>query len=99
MGKEYFECKCTDDEHRIVIEDHYFPGEDNWERENELIVSTYMCTGLGLFERIWLAIKYVFKFHHEYGHFNCTVISEEDTLKLKNVCDKVLNRKEILKFK
>ncbi len=86
----YFECACWSNEHMLVFTYDYC-GEDDF-RQNEIIVSTFLANDRNFFGRVRDAIKYVFGYKCKYGHFECTIINEFEVLRLKELCDKVINQ-------
>lgn len=84
METEYLECKCGSSEHilRFVYDDG--DGKEEPEIYTEVLLHMYM----GFFHRLWLAFKYVFGFRSQYGHYDCWLMKEEDSKKLKKIIDR-----------
>ena len=86
---EYFECDCHDNEHLLRFSIWY--DEDVPECE---IYAHFFLNTHGFFKRIWIALKYVFGYKCRYGHWNEWIISRDDTEKLRNFCDKMIEFKK-----
>jgi hypothetical protein len=76
---EYFECQCTSPEHTISFTDD----------DNEITISYFLNQYHSIFARIWVAIKYVFGYKCQYGHFDVTILKTEDIPRLIRLLEKV----------
>jgi len=81
MQSHYFDCQCSSPEHtlRFVYDPEY----------NELYTEIFLCQNRNIFQRIWVAIKYVFGFKCQYGHWDCWMLRQEDCSRLLLLVDKV----------
>jgi len=80
MEQYYFECQCSDYNHLIRF------------NMSELDGDVYVDVRLNHYERwykrIWIALKYVFKKDHSYGHYDITLLREEDFHRLHDLLDR-----------
>jgi len=88
MKKEYFECTCDSDEHRLVFQ--IDDTEDDW--PPEVWAGAFLHTYKGFFKRIWVAIKYVFGYKCKYGHFDCFTLKPEDAPRFKQMLEQYTAR-------
>lgn len=92
MKTEFYECQCYSDEHILRF---FLDKKDGW-----LCVSTFLSQPNSFFQRIWLAIKYVFGYKCKYGHFDCFIFRDEDADRLINLLQQLKDAKnESLKQK
>jgi len=84
---KYFECMCHSPEHVLRVEiDEDFKC---------VVFTTYLDHYLPWYKRIIVAIRYVLGFEpSQYGHFSETLLKDEDTKKLIELLESVLNSKE-----
>jgi hypothetical protein len=70
VEKHYLDCQCDCNEHvlRFVMD----PGD------GELWLETYLSQYHTWYERVWIALKYVFGHQSSYGAFDCTLLKPED---------------------
>lgn len=73
-------CKCYSAEHTLRWS--YDPSEKEF--YTEVFLSQYR----NVFQRIWVAIKYVFGYKCRYGHWDCTLLSKEEAIKLRDFLHK-----------
>lgn len=81
MEHHYIECNCTSAEHtlRFTI--------DNDEECPALYVAVQLNRFHGFFERLWLAIKYVFGYECKFGHWDEVILMGDNVRKMRNLCD------------
>jgi len=89
LQTSYYECQCESAEHTLRFV--YDPDE------NELHTEVQMIQYRNIFQRIFVAIKYIFGYQCRYGHFDCTLIKPEDCKGIKDLLDKVINNKKVEK--
>jgi hypothetical protein len=80
MHREYFECGCECDEHRLVFSldvDNDVSGSVHPDNVC-LYTSVFLNQYHGVFGRIWVAIKYIFGVKCRYGHFDCFLLKSGD---------------------
>lgn len=78
MEKLHFECDCNSDEHRISIA---FDIENK-----EAFLSTFL-PRVGIFKRLYHAVKYVFGYASKYGQFEETILSHQKIKELRRIID------------
>jgi len=86
--KTYCECSCHSLNHLIVF--HYDP------EYNELYLELQLIHYRNIFQRIWVAVKYIFGYKSDYGHWDCFTLSsdnesKEEAKKIINVLNKYIN--------
>jgi hypothetical protein len=76
-GSYYFECICAHDEHtlRFTLD----------KEEKEIYTSVFLAQHRNIFQRAWLAIKYIFGYKCPYGHFGNWTLNKDDVDKLENM--------------
>lgn len=79
--EETLNCACHSPEHQLMFQ-YIHCGNDIDNVDNELYCSTFLSPTVGIFQRIGLAIGYVFGYRPQYGHFDCFVMKEEDIDKM-----------------
>jgi hypothetical protein len=86
---EFFECICTSDEHtlRLTLE-NYGPND------KELYTSVFLNQYRNFFQRVWVAIKYVFCYKCKYGHWDCIMFKPEDADRLITLIQKFKNQEK-----
>jgi len=77
---EYFECQCTSPEHGIKFE---------YDEDNEIILSYFLNQYRSWWQRVWIAVKYVFGYKCRYGHFDVTLFKNEDIPRLIKLLEKI----------
>ena len=86
--REYIECACGVNEHRLVfvydLEDKDFP----------VYITNFLNLHLPWYRRIFVAAKYVLGFRGEAGHFDYTLLSPETVEKLHEFLTRVKDRDE-----
>lgn len=85
METEHFDCQCSDFNHTIRFSLDRLDG-DVW-------VDVRLNAYEPWYKRIWLGIKYVFGRPVAYGHYDVTMLKEEDYDRLRDL----MNRSEIAK--
>ena len=78
----YYECRCESAEH--VLRFIYDPDE------NDLYTEVKLVQYRNIFQRIWVAIKYICGYKCRYGNWDCTLIKPEDCKGIKMLLDKVI---------
>ena len=73
---KYFQCSCRTLEHMIVVDRFVEKG-----MVPEFIISVHLSKFHGFFKRLWFGLKYVFNISQKYGHFDCTIIQHEPTVR------------------
>lgn len=73
----FFECECHSPDHVIGMS---FDAE-----EKEVTLHTQLAQHNNIFKRIVLAVKYVFGYSPQYGHWDTTMMNEEKFMDLYNL--------------
>jgi len=70
IKNDYIECQCDSAEHvlRFVIDNE----------EDEVYLEVQLSQYRNFLKRIWVAIKYIFGYTCKYGHWDVTLIKNED---------------------
>ena len=84
MENDIFICDCEDIEHQLVVSRDV--------DEKELTLSIHLSQYQNFFQRIWVAIKYVFGKKSIYGAWDVIILNEKKMIKLKNLIEKELNK-------
>jgi len=79
LQSEFFECECSSDEHTLKFT---FNTE-----EKEIYTLVYLHQYHKFWERIWIAIKYVFGYKCKYGHWDCFVMKYKDVDRMKQLLE------------
>jgi hypothetical protein len=76
----YVECECGDAEHvlRFVLIDA--DGDEN----AELYTETQLRVWRSFWQRIFVAVKYVFGAKSKYGAYDCTMLSKGEAERLRD---------------
>lgn len=85
METTFLDCQCSDFDH--VIRFTLDP------QDGDVWLETHLSYWLPWYKRVWAAVKYVFKRQHGYGHYDCTMLREEDYDRLRDL----LRQSEIAK--
>lgn len=73
----YFECDCHNDEHTIrFVYD---------KTENELYLSVFLNQYRSFWNRLIVAVKYLFGYKCQYGHWDCWVMQRKDAQRLSGL--------------
>ena len=79
----YYECLCGSPEHTLRFV--YDPDE------NELYTEIHLSQWHNVFERIWMAVKYIFGYKCCYGCFDCWLLNPKDCNGIKELLNRVIN--------
>jgi hypothetical protein len=90
MEQSYFDCQCSDFNHLVRFE---------LDNDGDVYVSVRMNYWEPWWKRVWNAIRYIFKRDVAYGHFDVTMLREEDFARLHDLMDRaaLILRRERLK--
>jgi hypothetical protein len=78
--KHHFDCICGSDEHNFKFS---LDPDDG-----DFYLSVYLDQNRGFFGRIGEAVKYVFGYKSKYGHWDTTILSRSDTVRLGELCQR-----------
>lgn len=90
MKTEYFTCQCYSCEHTLRF-------DIDLEDDPHVYTSVYLNQYRNVFKRIWIAIKYIFGYKCNYGHWDCFELKTEDMDRLIGIlkeCKEVIENKE-----
>lgn len=79
LKHEYFECSCDSNEHSLRFT--HDPEDD------EVYITTFLSQYRSFFKRVGVAVKYVLGYKCKYGHWDCTMLSKDEALRLKDWID------------
>jgi hypothetical protein len=82
----YFECECHSDEHIFK----FTLDKD----DADFYLSVFLNNPDRWYKRVWKAIKYMMGYKCKYGHWDSTMLDLEDVIRLRDLCDKVIDHKE-----
>ncbi len=85
-GSHFFECTCSSEEHtlRFVIDNE----------DGEMYTSVFLNQYRSWWKTVWVGIKYIFGYKCIYGHWDCTIFSTEDVVRLRDLCDDLIKQEE-----
>jgi hypothetical protein len=86
LKREYFECHCSTPEHRLV-----FTLETELDDFPELYTEVQLDNHRNIFQRAWLAIKYIFGYRCYYGYYANFNLNPEDAGRLINTLETYIN--------
>ena len=70
-------CDCMSSEHQIM----FTYNED----EKEIYMSVHLFNYRSFFNRIWIALKYIFGYKCRFGHFDEVLLNSEDAEKFLKI--------------
>lgn len=76
----YIECKCHSPAHLLRFAFGY---------DDEICMDVFLNPWLRWHKRAWRAIRYLFGYHCDGGHWDCTLIDVLETRKLRALIDKM----------
>jgi len=82
-GTEFFECACHSPEHVLKF--------DVCLEDNEIYSSVFLNDYRRWYERLWVAIKYLFGYKCQYGHWDCFLMLPEDAKRMAAMCEKIVD--------
>ena len=78
---EYLECRCHGDEHTLkFLQD---------EEDKTIYTSVFLNQYHSFWKRLWIAIKYLFGYKCQYGHWDTWMLRYEDIPRLKTMLDEM----------
>lgn len=87
----HFDCACADYAHSI----RFVYDPDDAELHLEVHLNNY----LPWYRRIWPAIKHVLGMQVKWGHYDVTLLKEEDYVRLHELMDRSLQKGRELRMK
>lgn len=91
---EYFDCECACSEH--VLRFIYMGAYKDIEPP-QLYLDLFLYHYHNFFQRIWIAIKYIFGYKCKYGHFDNWIIDVKDAQRFRDMVNRY--EKETEEFK
>lgn len=85
--KVHFDCTCGNDEHTFSFV--------HCKEDGELYLSVFLNQYSGFFGRLKIALKYVFGYKSKYGHWDCVVLDEKETRRLRDLCQTSLVERKL----
>lgn len=89
MESVYCDCECSDFNHVVRFE--YF------DRDGEAYVSVRLNYWDRWYKRVWNALRYVFKRDVAYGHYDVTILREQDYARIHDILDRSALKKRQLR--
>ena len=82
-GTHYFECSCGSTEHtiRFTID----------KGDKELHTDIYLNQWRPFWKRVWVGIRYIFGYKCKYGEWDCWILNEDDTTRLRDMCNELID--------
>jgi len=80
----HFDCQCSSPEH-IIRFVYSPPFKDDGP---EIYTEVQLCQPRNFFEKIWVALKYIFGYKCKYGHWDCWIMKSEDLSRFKDMLDR-----------
>jgi hypothetical protein len=80
IERYHFDCVCGSDDHTFK-----FTHDSD---DGDLYLSVYLNQYHNFFQRVWAAVKYVFGYTSKYGHWDTTILSRSDTVRLGELCQR-----------
>ena len=74
-NKIYFECKCFSDEHHLKFQ---YDAD-----EKEVYVTTFLNDYRNFYQKLVVALKYLFGYKCKYGHWDVFLLKDTDVCELK----------------
>jgi len=80
MEQHYVECQCSDFNHvvRFVLD----------EKDGEVWLEVNINPYLPWYKRVWEAVRYVLGMRAAYGHYDVTMLRDEDYVRLHALLDR-----------
>jgi hypothetical protein len=79
MIEKIISCSCRSPEHTLT---YNLNTEDR-----EVYTSVFLHQYRPFYQRVWIAIKYIFGYNSRYGHWDCFSADREKILELKEFFD------------
>ncbi len=85
--REVFICECSSIEHQLIVTYYSEPREDLVDgetimTEDSLELSVHLQPIHGFLDRLWVAIKYIFGYKSQYGHWDNFLVNPKDAEKI-----------------
>ncbi len=79
MIEKIISCSCHSPEHTITFNLNV--------EDKEIYTSVFLHQYRPFYERVWVAIKYIFGYKSKYGHWDCFSADAKKILELKDFFD------------
>jgi len=94
MKTEYFDCICSSAEHTLRF-CYFKPNKESKFRDDaELYAEVHLNQYRSFWTRVWVAIKYVFGYECQYGHWDVWTLDRKDCERLRDLVDKMIEWKK-----
>ena len=94
MKTEYFDCECSSSEHTLRF-CYFEPYKgDGFIEPAELYAEIHLNQYRSFWKRIWVAIKYVFGYKCQYGHWDVWTLNHKDCERLRDLVNKMIEWKK-----
>lgn len=92
MKTKWVDCACSDPSHSIRFSVDTTDTTEGPIHEF-IIIETHLSSYHPWYKRIWLALKYIFKYDSKYGHYDCTILTESKLVELLHFFKEAVNDK------
>lgn len=79
MEEKFIRCVCHSPKHQAIFS--YDPDEKDCP---ELWMEIHLCHYENFFRRVWIALKYIFGYRCEYGHWDCLLLDEAKGIEVRD---------------
>lgn len=83
LQTEYMSCECMSPEHTLRFT--FILDEDP--RHSQVITEVYLNNYRRWYQRLWVAIKYVFGYQSKYGAWDNCIMKRPDVVKLRGLLE------------
>lgn len=77
MDRKVFWCRCNSNEHHVIV---FYDPEEDW-----AVLSVHLTPIPNIWARIMLAIKYIFGYKSEYGHYAEIILDDSNISELQDI--------------
>ena len=84
-------CDCSWPEHQTIFTINGDP-DPKWAY---ISIETHLTTYKNLFQRIWVAVKYVFGYRSQYGEWDDVSINHQEAKRIRDFMDKFLTENKL----
>lgn len=86
----YFDCACNSSDHTLRFSLHEEYKGDEPSLYSEVQLRQYH----PWYQRVWMAIKYVFGYQCRYGHWDCFLFEKETAVQMRDLLNRYLKMHE-----
>lgn len=95
MKRYFFDCICYSSEHTLQLDYENYDEEENC--PPTLSFNVHLGCYPGIWQRFWIAVKYVFGYKCKYGHFDTFILNRKDAERLKGYLETFIKDDEKVK--